>query len=846
MFKKIYRYPVVILFLLLALTVIAGFGIPRMKVVTDMGGMLPAGNKVYLEDSTINAIYGENESMFVGIRSKSGNIYTVENLAVIQTLTRQFQEIRKKNGPDNAGETINQIAMDDIDDLLSDSASSGSSQVTDINTSVLVNEVKSITNLDIIEGVDGGLVPVSMETLVPRTDEEIELFKEKLFSWDNFKGVYYSENNSSAAITVEFGDGISDPDKNYVYRQVEAIIASHPNSDLEYYIAGKPIVTGILSGYVKNDLRKLVPFVVLLLLVILFISFRNLYYAFIPLLAVLLSVIWTIGLMGYTGTPLSTIGVLIPVLLIAIGSAYGIHIITHAVEEGRESGKMDAEHIEKALVKVIAPLFMAAVTTMLGFLSLLTIRIVTIQQFGMFATYGVLVELVISVLLIPALLLLFAPQAQSGKKTVKIDRTTPKTDLTGRFLLQLMSFVLKGKKIIVIATGILVILMIAGAVQVVANFDNLKFFKKNSTIVNATEFIDREFSGSDAIALNIAGAENGDLTNPQVLIAMDGLDKYLTNKYALVGKVIGFHDMIKRMNEVMHYPEKGFNEIPLDPDRYGITDTDVNAYAKENNIEYIPQNSSQTEMIKNKILGRLISQYLILYSGNLSDIIAEDQLKPRMARMNVILKQSDSSTMKIIIDDIKLYVHDNFPDNYTVSMGGTTIITNELNSIVISGQVTSFLSALLIVFLLMSFFYKSFFAGLIGIIPISISILMNFAIMGYLGIELNIATALIASLSVGIGIDYTIHFLSSYLDAYKKYRDHTTALEATYLSSGKAIIYNAVSVGLGFAVLLFSSTGLITVFGLLLTIVMCTTSIGALILIPVIIEVSNPAFIRKW
>jgi predicted RND superfamily exporter protein len=153
-------------------------------------------------------------------------------------------------------------------------------------------------------------------------------------------------------------------------------------------------------------------------------------------------------------------------------------------------------------------------------------------------------------------------------------------------------------------------------------------------------------------------------------------------------------------------------------------------------------------------------------------------------------------------------------------------------------------TSLLLVFIIIAMSNRSLVAGIIGIVPLSISILINFAVMGFLGIKLNIGTSMVASVSVGIGIDYTIHYIEAYKREYRASRGAGDYLRRTFVSSGKAIMINAVSVGVGFAVLLLSRFVMLEHLGLLIALTMGTSAFVSLTIIPVLLLIFKPKFVQ--
>lgn len=284
-----------------------------------------------------------------------------------------------------------------------------------------------------------------------------------------------------------------------------------------------------------------------------------------------------------------------------------------------------------------------------------------------------------------------------------------------------------------------------------------------------------------------------------------------------VSKVLSFSDFIKRMNLVLHN-EEDFNEIPTVPEKYGLQDEGE--------------------------LKNLISQYLLIYSGNL-DTWADDSLEPSQARMIVQLATSGNSFTRRIIPDIQTFAAAHLPEGYTIEISGIALIENALVNLIVDTQTYSILLSLFMVFVILSISYRSPAAGFFGSIPLAFSIMINFAVMGYTGIRLDISTAMVASVAMGIGIDYTIHFMSGYAGNRARNMNPKGAAARTISTTGKAILFNALSVGAGFAVLILSQFKPLKYFGFLIALTMLTSSIGAMTLVPVILEVFKPRFIEN-
>jgi predicted RND superfamily exporter protein len=199
----------------------------------------------------------------------------------------------------------------------------------------------------------------------------------------------------------------------------------------------------------------------------------------------------------------------------------------------------------------------------------------------------------------------------------------------------------------------------------------------------------------------------------------------------------------------------------------------------------------------------------------------------------------------IALDAMEDYIRANFPGTVKTTLGGVSLVEASLNELVVQSQLISVLISLFVVFIIIAISNRSLVMGLIGIIPLSITILINFAVMGFLGIKLNIGTSMVASVAVGIGIDYTIHYIEAFKREYRGTGGTGDFLRRTFETSGKAIVINAVSVGAGFAVLILSRFNILGDMGFLIALTMATSAIVSLTVIPVLLTILNPEFIRK-
>jgi predicted RND superfamily exporter protein len=273
-------------------------------------------------------------------------------------------------------------------------------------------------------------------------------------------------------------------------------------------------------------------------------------------------------------------------------------------------------------------------------------------------------------------------------------------------------------------------------------------------------------------------------------------------------------ELVRELKRLTNYEGYAYYEIPADPARYG----------KASGAE----------------LQQLVSNYLVLIAGGDFSDYANDPMEPTAIRTMMQLRtvgDRDTKEVMAVIDD---YIEAEFPKNVRAIVGGSASIESAITALIVNSQIISIGISILVVLIILALSYRSIAAGIIGAIPLVLAIICNFAVMGFVGIKLNIGTALIASISVGIGIDYTIHFIDTFR---REYAEGGEYLRRTFAGSGKAILINAISVGAGFGVLGFSRFRMLSEFGALIMLSMCISAAVSLTVIPALLTTFKPKFI---
>jgi len=730
---------------------------------TNLDKYMPQDHPAFIYSDKAESWFNIQDGIIIAVENKNG-IYNTETLDTLKQLTRRFQK-------------FDEIEKDDV---------------------------TSLYTADNIVGNEDGMDVKRFFKRVPKTEEKLKKLQESVRVNEMIFGRLVSENEQVTVIIAEIGDDVFTPE---FYDEILEVAKMSETNDIKIHVAGRPIVEGEMALLGPADMKKMVPIVILVILVVLFITLRSFKGTMITLGVVFLSTIWAFGLMATVGIPIYAVSTMIPVMLIAIGVADGIHLYSHLhtfVDHNPQAGKLEAT--KDMLKHLWKPVVMTSVTTAVGFISLLTSEVYPVKYFGIFTAFGVMMAMVFSLVFLPAGIMIFGlPKAK------KINHSEDKEGHShSKLANNFAGGVIKHKYVSIIGAALIVAASIVGMQKMWINSSFLDKFEKDSDIVLTDKFINENFGGTSSLNLILDAEGKKDVfKEPAVLKLVDKMQKDVDEQLAVVGNTFSLADYINRMNKVMNADKEEFNTIPDS---------------------------------KN-----MIAQYLLLYemSGdpeNLNKVVDYDYEK---LNITFQLKKDDSKAINSALDIIHTYEDDFNKMGITMNYAGSGYKGLVFTDLILEGQIKSMVLSLLLIIVLISLMFKNFKIGLISSVPIIITAVISFGIMGFLGIPLSTTTALLSSIAIGIGIDYAVHFLEQYRTNAATTDNKMVAAQKTMAHSGKAIIFNAIVVIAGFLVLLFSVFPPNRELGALVSLNMFTSFVGTLTIMLVLLFVSNVYFKKK-
>ncbi|MBP5437367.1 MAG: MMPL family transporter [Treponema sp.] len=1009
--KKFFKHPWIIIVFSIALTGFLGFFLKDLTIENTIRMFFPKNDESYTRLTKTEDEFGSMISLGISIEAKSGSILTPENIQVIKNITDQALKVKYVEDVDSLTHidyVCNQDGAISASQLIPDEDYDESGNY--IGSKEMLSRLKDRLNewddiysrVIIDDNYTGTQIQVTLE---PKGEEQIafesadqeyakakaalkEAVSAKTSDAETIASlkaaVKEAKKNRSAAKKATYkakGDSVRNQE---VLDNIRAITEKElAGKNLTYKFYGDPSLSENSKSFMLSDLTRLIPLVAIVLLITLYFSFHTLEGTFLPLLTVLMATVCSCGLMALLHETFTLVSSVIPVALIASGSAYGIHVLTHYYNELNDvEGELTKEIYEDAvfrgLKEVSKAVLLAALTTAVGFASLVTSPIECLHSFAVFMAIGVVFALLFSVIFIPALILV-KPYKLAHRKTPieklsekvrrRIDlahqRRGGKTaeEASGETTYAIYRFFCGTPARLIIFTVAILTIAITGFRLINIDTALVNYFPRSSEFRQNLDYVDEHYAGTNSTYFLISGKEDGDVTNPELLTAVDEMQQYLLSTYPdKIGKIASFTTFIKRVNQVWHDPataeiagmasgkedESGISSFgddafasfdqgasgeavssfgedafasfgdgsssaeevssfgddafasfgegesssnnteegtgsanpPLDfvdPNiayKAGLEQTKtaeeilsllnaayIEAGGKNASFEKvfeqfqkqlnykglayyeIPGDVTKYPVATKEELQDVVNDYMSLLSGSL-DRFVDKENKPSQLRIQCQLRTHATADTGIIIEAAKEYAKNNFPEGYTIDFTGSSQMEYAMTNMIVSSQITSLSLSLGSVFLIIAISFGSVWAGLLGVVPLALTILLNYMVMGFAGINLDFITSIIASVAVGVGIDYTIHFLTTYKEERSKSSDIKLVTMQTFKKSGKGIVTNALSVGLGFLVLCLSKFSVLRCIGVLVAIVMFSSSVLAMTIIPGILNWLDPAFIR--
>lgn len=743
-----FRWVIIIAFI--AITIVFARQIPRAEIESDMKSMIPPHWESRLNIDKIDEVFGGTDMLMVLI--KTDDVLQPDTLERVKKISQQMKRTKG------------------------------------------VDKVWSLFDLKNIKTEEGAMIVDPAVKRIPKSEEEIEILREEIFGNDMVYGSVISEDFTITAVIGLIQSGIPD---SIIVPGIRKLIKANPGKE-EIVLGGLPNTRFEVGKNIQGDLRRLLPLGLLIMLVFLFFCFRQIRGVVLPFVVVIMSILFSMGLIPLLGWKIHIITILLPIMLIAIANDYGIHLIAKYQEYNVEGNPYTKKEFAKNIFSSLSkPVLLTGLTTIAGMLCLLSHSIIPAQQLGILASAGIVYALAASLLFIPAVISLL-PKA---KPVIRASNGSEKKPFLERLLLFFSNAVSDKPKAILMGVLLFALIISSGIFFIIIETDPKDYFPKSHPIVYATNLVNDNLGGSQ----NISVVYKGDIKDPRIMRKIDRMEKDL-EKFPEVGLTTSIARVIRQMSRAL------FDE-------------------GEENYDRIPDSRDA------------VAQYFELYSmsGDPEDFEKLVDFPYEHAMVTARLNTTSTPKLHALIRNVNAKIEGDEDIDF---VGGFGVVLAELAHSVVNGQVLSLAIAVVLIGVLLMILFRSIAAGLIATVPLGVSIVTLFGLMGILSIELNVAVAMLSSIMIGVGVDYTIHFLWRYREERQQGLEEKESVRKTLTTTGRGIVFNALSVVIGFVVLIVSGFMPVRFFGFLVVVSILSCLIGALVLVPSLCLVVKPRFLE--
>ncbi len=715
-----------------------------------------AGDPTLLEYDKLNELFGDNEYLIVGFEATAAapDIFQPETLDAI-------------------------VAISDFLDF-----------------HPTITQLRSLTNYEYIHADGDDL----------RTDYLIDDFaalKDDPSAVDSVKTILKGEKLAlGSLITEDFRDlriaarvEYREETSQHKIELVQDLFKFVAENDFEseqfrLHLSGYPLVNERFETVSASDTALLIPIMIVLMIVILFVSFRSLVATLFPWLAIIGGLLIVMEIQYYLGIPHTTIdsAALAPTLII-IGIGITVHVLIEFFNF-RSAGKGSEEAARLAVEHIWMPAFFTAITTSAGFYALSITKILPVKEFALLGAIGPLVLFVFSLTVLPAMLSYLGNISNKTKQVLDIGILTKMTKSVPNFTLKHRNRILG---LSVVATVFSIIYL--PSIQVDTNYVTL--FKEASLTRQDIEYFDDTFKGMMTLDVILDSGEYDGIKSPEFLAQAQAIQTWLSQRPTL-GPINSLVDFLKEINQALNGDDPAFYRLP-----------------------------DSAEMA---------AQLMFLYESSganedLSDIKDFDNQSTRLVVPVINMKASD---MQAELDEINNYLSTQFSQLSPVVTGTMALYTVQ-DVYVSDGMVKSFLIALSVITVFFIVLFRSLKYGLLSIIPSVLPILLAGAFAGYLGIYLDQSAVIVFAMTMGIAVDDSIHVMSRYLLAKKQGATTHDAISRSMRESGRAVVFSSIVLVSGFSVLCFGSFTTVIYVGMFGAIIMSLALVGDLLVLPAIL-----------
>jgi len=771
-------HPKKIILFILALSFVFISNLPNITIDTSTEGFLHKQDPALIRYEAFKEQFGYDEMIMVVVKTK--DIFTFDSLKRLKALHDELE-----------------------------------------NTMPHLNDITSLINARNTRGEGDQLIVEDLFENWPKDELELAQIKKIAVNSEMYKNLLLSEDLSLTTIIIEpsayersagtddlagFSDEVvskdsleflKDSSKSEMVERANEIVAKFNADDFEVFIAGTLAVNDYIKKSIQKDMQKFVKLVLLIMAIFLFIVFRRISGVILPIFIVLISLLTTIGIMSLSATPITIPTQILPSFLLAVGIGATVHFLAMFFKDFNKNASK-AKAISFALGHSGLAIIMTSLTTAAGLLSFSTAEISPIADLGVFAAVGIMIALVNTIILLPAILAILPLKVVKEKhanKSVKMDK----------FLLWITDFSLDHAKKIVFSGFVVFVVFFYFALGLEFKHDPLSWQPDTSPIKLATHVVDQNLKGSVTMEVIIDTKKDNGLYSSELLNKMDSIRKKaeaIENDKYFVGKGWSLVEVLKEIHRGLHENSQKF---------YKITDNDA-----------------------------LIPQEFLLFENSGSDDL-EDLVDSRFskARLTLKLPWMEASEYEELGQELSALMKRELGNEIEVTITGMVPLFQRTLVAAMNSMAMSYAIAFILISVMMILLLGSVKIGLVSMIPNVLPVIMTLGFMNMAGMPLDMFTMLVGAIVIGLSVDDTVHFFHNYARYHHKGVGVKKAVEETMLGTGRAMIATTIVLSLGFFVYAFASLSNLVNFGILTGGAIIVALLSDILLAPALLKLLN-------
>ncbi len=670
-------------------------------------------------------------------------------------------------------------------------------EVQDID-GVIADDILAPSTVDDIQQ-DGGMLTV--KTLMeeePEDDKEAQFILSRIKDNPILRGKLASDNGKAIAMFIP----IESKDMSHrIAGEIQTIIDKYSTGE-EYFIAGLPVAEDSFGSEMFRQMAVSAPMAGAIIFILMLVFFRKVKIVIPPMIVAVVSVIWAMGLLIATGNTVHIMSSMIPIFLIPIAVLSSIHIISE-FHDRYQKYKHKKTTIRNTISELFIPILFTTITTMVGFISLALTPIPPVRVFGIFVAFGILVAWFLSITLNPAFAVLISDKTLRNFGKIKETKT-----LLTRALHVVRDITWKYYKAILVTSAAVVVASAIGLSLIVVNDNPVKWFKKSHPLRVADVTLNKHLAGTYMNYLVFESDEPDMMKDPEVLTYIEKFQRHLEEN-RIVGATTGLPDVVKKV-------------------RYELFGGDKSKFALPDDQNEIAQNL-----------------FLFEISGgdpeDLFKFVTSDYAKTNLW---VQMKEGDNRSVQSVVDDADEFMAKNpLPAGIEAHWAGLPYVNIVWQEKMVGGMRSALLSSFAVVFIMMAFLFRSPLLGLISMLPLTITIMAIYGAIGYIGKPYDMPIAVLSSLTLGLSIDFAIHFIKRSKYIHKRTGDFNLTFQEIFEGLGRAIGRNVLVIAIGFVPMFFSTlVPYVTVGSFFFAIMMVSGAVTMFLLPSIFIVMRNKLF----